>query len=323
VVQIRSFRNDDVPALADLWNRGMPVEGAAVPLGSHDFDAAIVSRLFFEADNLLVALGADHRPAGFCHVAVGPTSPIGHDHSLDASMGTVAMLVVDPALPENDAADLLMQGGVARLRCNGAQVIYAGGQAPLNPFYWGLYGGSEYSGILDTHSSFQTAARRAGFEPVSVTRRFEIDLSSLDHPPRDPRLLILRRQAELQTDEDCHLESWWEALAIGSARPIRFRLVDRKGQELARATSWDMAGFERRDGRLRCGIFDVQVPVNQRGRGHAKFLILEAMKYLRQQAIQVVEVQTADTNLAATALYTNFGFKPITSATLYRLPGSH
>lgn len=319
--QIRRFRNDDVPVLADLWNRGLPVVGTAGPLAPHEIAAALCGHLFFDADGLLLAEGSNGRALGFVHAAFGPLDPDEPPHRPDFAMGTVASLVLDPTTTTEPVAADLFHAALSYLRSKGATVLYAGGQRPLNPFYWGLYGGSEFSGILDADRPFQDEARRAGFAPVARTRRFELDLSVLDHLPRDPRLVILKRQSDLLIDEDCQLSSWWDALAIGSARPIAFRLLDRKQAELARATSWDMAGFDRRDSRLRCGIIDVAVPPEHRGKGHARHLLIEAMRHLRQQAIQVVEVQTSTTNQPGLALYESLGMRPIGESTLFRAPG--
>ena len=52
------------------------------------------------------------------------------------------------------------------------------GRAPLDPFYRGLYGGSEFSGVLDEHEAFRGAVLAAGYEPVAATVRLEIALSS-------------------------------------------------------------------------------------------------------------------------------------------------
>ena len=77
------------------------------------------------------------------------------------------------------------------MRDRGAEVIYAGGQSPLNPFYWGVYGGSEWSGILSAHETFGRGVVAAGFEPVSTTVLMEADLSAPE--PRDPRAMRTSR----------------------------------------------------------------------------------------------------------------------------------
>ncbi len=70
------------------------------------------------------------------------------------------MLVVDPDRDDEALERGLIETAEAYLRERGASVIYAGGQAPVNPFYWGIYGGSECAGILSSHVAFH--ARRSG-----------------------------------------------------------------------------------------------------------------------------------------------------------------
>ena len=76
-------------------------------------------------------------------------------------MGAIAMLVTEPDEEDPELDQGLLLEAERYLRGRGAQVIYAGGQSPLNPFYWGLYGGSEFAGILGTHVRF-LRRRRTG-----------------------------------------------------------------------------------------------------------------------------------------------------------------
>ena len=63
-------------------------------------------------------------------------------------------------------------------------MLYAGGLFPLNPFYWGVYGGSEGTGILSGHQAFHRAAVTRGYVPASTTVLLEADLGQPE--PRDP-----------------------------------------------------------------------------------------------------------------------------------------
>ncbi len=55
MTHFRPFRNGDPPALAELWNRGLPEHEVARPLSAHEFDAQIAGKLHFEAPGLIVA----------------------------------------------------------------------------------------------------------------------------------------------------------------------------------------------------------------------------------------------------------------------------
>ncbi|MBX6316617.1 MAG: GNAT family N-acetyltransferase, partial [Isosphaeraceae bacterium] len=140
MTRFRPFRNGDPPALVDLWNRGLPDRGVVRPLTVHEFDALVMGKLHFEAAGLIVA-EREGRVLGYAHAGFGPEQPHGPSHRLDTQMGTVGMLITEPGLDDPDLERGLFLAAERYLRRRGAAVIYAGGQYPLNPFYWGLYGG--------------------------------------------------------------------------------------------------------------------------------------------------------------------------------------
>jgi len=319
LTHFRPFRTPDTPALAALWNRGVPGAAAAGPLSAHEFDAHVLSSTLFDAAGLVVA-DRGGRPVGFAHAGFGPESTVDRAGRLATALGTVAMLVVDPGVDDPAVADGLLAGAEAYLRRRGSAVVYAGGQFPLNPFYWGVYGGSEWSGILEAHRPFHQAVARAGYEPVGRTVLLEADLDGPE--PRDPRGFLLRRQTRLEVADDATPATWWHALALGESRPTTYKLLDKgDGSVLARATTWDMSLFGRRDGRNRLGLIDVEVATGFRRRGYGRHLVGEVLRQARTQGNAALAVQTAATNLPAQALYASAGFLPVEAATLYRKPG--
>ena len=319
MIRFRAFLNGDPPALAGLWNRGTPEYGVVRPVNAHEFDAMVVGRVGFDAEGLVVA-EVDGKVVGFAHAGFGPRSPEGPSHRLDRELGTVAMLVVDPARDDPAIADGLFAEAEAYLRRRGARVLYAGGQSPLNPFYWGAYGGSEFAGILEADRTFRDAATRAGYQPVSTTDLLDADLAACDH--RDPRAAILRRQARVVVEDDALPLHWWEALALGQAQITRFRLVSKADDaELARATTWEMSAFGRIDGRSRSGLTSVEVLEGHRRKGYGRFLIEEILRHQKAKWGEVVSVQTNAANLPAIGLYRSIGFEPVGTSTLYRRPG--
>ena len=160
MTRFRPFRNTDPPALADLWNRGIPDQCAVRPLRPHELDAHALGRANFDAAGLVVA-EKEGRIVGFVHAGFGPNAPIDPAKPLEVSqeMGTIAMLVVDPAAPDRELVFGLLSEAERYLRDRGAKVVYAGGVFPLNPFYWGIYGGSEGCGVLSAgHRPFHGAS---------------------------------------------------------------------------------------------------------------------------------------------------------------------
>jgi ribosomal protein S18 acetylase RimI-like enzyme len=306
--------------LVDLWNRGLPERGVVRPLSVHEFDTLIMGKLGFEAAGLIVG-ERDGRICGFAHAGFGPVQPQGPSHGLDHQMGVVAMLVLEPGLDDVELERGLLHAAEQYLRARGASVCYAGGQYPLNPFYWGLYGGSEYAGILGTHAAFHRAAARSGYQPVATTVLLEADLSRGEL--RDPKMAMLRRQVRFEMVEDVLPNGWWEALAIGLFRPTRLTLFNRADERIiGRATTWDIAsGFGVGDGRPRLGLVNLEIEPDFRRRGFGRLLVSEVFRYAREQFAEIVCVQTSESNTAALELYQVLGFEPVDTSVLYRLAG--
>lgn len=321
MTRFRSFRNDDPPELADLWNRGLPETCVVRPLTVHEFDALVMGKLNFENDGLIVA-ERDGRVVGFAHAGFGPVQPKGPRHRLDTQMGTIAMLALEPGLDDPELELGLFAAAERYLRRRGAEVLYAGGQYPLNPFYWGIYGGGEYSGVLSSHRSFQQAARRCGYVPAASAVVLEADLSRPE--PRDPKLLYLRRQVRLDVFEDTLPDGWWQALAIGMFRPSRFLLRRRADNTpIARASAWEIAcGFGIGDGRPRTGLIELEVEPAYRRQGFGRLLVAEVMRHSREQLSELLVAHTPESNLAAQALYAGLGFEQVEATTTFRLPAA-
>ena len=109
---------------------------------------------------------------GFVHAGFGPDVPVDPARPLELNheLGTVAMLVVEPDLDDRELVLGLISEAERYLRERGAKVIYAGGLFPLNPFYWGIYGGSEGCGVLSGHQPFHRRACEKGL-PAGGDRR--------------------------------------------------------------------------------------------------------------------------------------------------------
>ncbi len=319
MIRFRPFRNGDTPALVDLWNRALPDRNVVRPLSVHEFDALVMNKLNFDRAGLIVA-EREGRLVGFVHAGFGPVEPQGPSQRLDTAMGTIAMHVIEPGTDDPELERGLFVEAERYLRHRGAAVFYCGGQYPLNPFYWGLYGGSEFAGVLDSHAAFRDAARRAGYEPSATTALLEADLTVAER--RDPKLTMLRRMVRVEVENDAVTDGWWEALAIGFFNPSRFLLVDRSDSRIvAHAWTWDIAsGFAIGDGRSRIGLIQLEVHPTYRRRGLGRLVVSECMKHARSQLADRLCVQTSSTNVPALGLYASLGFEATEQATLYRLP---
>lgn len=318
MIHYRPFRNDDPPALARLWNAAVPGAVAASPLRVHELDDHAFNPVVFEREGLIVA-ERDGRPAGFVHAGFGPDDTAPAPLRLDRTMGVVAMLAVEPGEGEGDVARGLVVEAERYLRRAGAQVVYGGGLSPLTPFYWGLYGGSEAAGVPSSHYQFASALASLDYEPIATAVHLHFDLSRPD--PRDPRAAILRRQVDVDHDEDMPADSWWDELALGDFHPTRASLFLRADDvDVATARTWDMSWFGRTDGRPRLGVYAVEVDPAHRRKGYARHLLGDILRAARDRGFMIVEVQVMADNEPALALYQSLDFEPVEQSTVFRLP---
>ena len=289
------------------------------PLSAHDFDTAVIARVDFDPRGLILA-EHEGQIVGFAHAGFGPVEPNGPTHRLDRQLGTVAMLVVDPSVAEEGVAGRLLVEAEGYLRDRGAQVFYAGGRFPLDPFYRSIYGGSEWAGILDDHTGFRQAVEAAGYAAAARATLLELDLAQPE--VRDPRAVVVRRQVRFEVVEDVDLTGWWDGLAIGQGAVNGYQLLRKTDdQRLAEATTWDMTAFGKVDGKARVGLIALAAANDQRRRGYGRFLVNEVARHLRGQWADAIAVATDQTNTAALGLYISLGFETIGSATLYRKSG--
>jgi len=319
VIHLRPFRNADPPALVKLWNASVPESASARPLRVHELDDHAFNPVTFDPEGLIVA-ERDGRPVGFVHAGFGPDDARPDvPFRLDDQMGVVAMLAVEPGEGDGAVAEALVVEAERFLRRRGAKVLYAGGRFPLNPFYWGLYAGSEAAGVPSSHFQFSATLSALGYEPVGTAVHLHFDLTRPD--PRDPRASLLRRQFEAVYDEDQLPASWWENVALGDFHPVYTALRSRSGgEEVARARTWDMSWFGRGEGRARLGVFDVEVAPEHRRKGYARFLVGEILRDARERGFLVVEVQTLAENESALEFYAAMDFEPVEQSAVFRLP---
>lgn len=320
MILYRPFRNSDPPALARLWNLAIPEAGAVRPVRVHELDDHAFGSVLFDRAGLIVAED-EGRVVGYVHAGFGPDLPAGPSPPLvlETGMGTIAMLVVEPGAAGEEAARGLVLRAERYLRARGAKVLYAGGHRPVNPFYWGLYAGSEGAGVLASHPVFPATLLALGYEPVGTTISLRLDLDRPD--PRDPRAVLIRRQTELEIEEDALPADWWQNQALGEFHLAHFRLRAKPdGVALARASTFDMTWFGRSDGRPRIGVLDVEVAADRRRKGFGRYLMTQILKWAREHGTALVELQTASTNEPALAFYAAIGFEPVDRSTTYRLP---
>jgi ribosomal protein S18 acetylase RimI-like enzyme len=316
VVQFRTFRNDDPPGLVDVWNETFTGRGAVVLRHSSPLERHAFSKPYFDPAGLIVAVDGT-TPAGFAHAGFGANST---ESGLSHASGVTSIIGVRPLYQRRGIGSELLARCEAYLRSRGARTLYAGGMRPLNPFYLGLYGGSELPGFLDSDKAAAAFLEHHGYRPADTCLVFQ---RRLDRPIAfaDPRYATIRRRYNVRVLPRAGVASWWQECVLGPIEPLEFRLEETvTGRPAARAEVWEMEGFSWRWGLPAVGLVDFAVPEALRGQGLGKFLLANILHYLQDQYFGLVEAQTMERNQAAVRLYEGLGFERVDFGRTYRRP---
>ncbi|MBI3464630.1 MAG: GNAT family N-acetyltransferase [Planctomycetes bacterium] len=309
----RPFRNADPPALVSVWNASQLGRGALKPLGVEELESLVLAKPYFEPDGLIVACH-DERPIGFVHAGFGADEP---EAGLRCDTGVIAAISVVPPWRRRGVGRELLARAEQYLLQRGAKVLYAGGMRPLNPFYLGLYGGSELPGFLESDPAARPFFEACGYREADRCLVLHRDLQQRV-TIFDTRFPRLRRMFRLEADAGNANPAWWCACVMGPFDQWRLRLLLPEGETAAEAVCWEMAGFSRTWGRRAVGLIGFQVAPAHRRQGLGKLLLSELLIRLREEGVQLVEVQTMQRNQPALGLYHSLGFEQVDLGVIYR-----
>jgi GNAT superfamily N-acetyltransferase len=314
LISYRTFRNSDTPKLAEIWRSQPPERGLMQPMSADLFEQFVLAKPYFDNQGLIVAVD-DGRPIGFVHAAFGPTDAEAH---VSHAFGVTCLLLVRQDYRCQGIGAELLARSEAYLRSRGAQVLYAGGIAPLNGFYLGLYGGSELPGVLDSDEQAQRLFQSQGYREIDRTHIMHRELSSF-RPIVDRQQIQIRRRSSVQAISDPPARTWWQACAWSLLARTRFELSlrDAPGTD-ASATFWSIQPLAKSWGVNAAGLVELEVAEEHRRQGVATFLLGEAFRQLQAQGVSLVEVQTMAHNTAARQLYEKLGFKLVDQGAVYR-----
>lgn len=314
MIHYRSFRNNDTPQLVEIWRAQPRARGLAQPVSVELFEQLVLAKPYFENEGLTLVLD-DDVAVGFSHAGFGPTD---EGASLNQRFGVTSMLLARPGHQELPIGLELLARGELYLRSRGAKVLYAGGIRPLDPFYLGLYGGSELPGVLAGDLFGNSVFRAADYREIDRVIVFERELAGF-RPPMDRVQMQIRRTSVIEETTDAPPRNWWEACALEHFQVTCFDLIERdEARPMASARFWNLETFAAGWGVQAAGLYDLEVAGNRRRHGLASFLVADALRRLAAQGIALVEVQTLAGNTAARALYAKLGFREVDQGIAYR-----
>jgi GNAT superfamily N-acetyltransferase len=314
LIHYRPYSNTDPPLLAELWRSCADRRPLVQPLTAAVFEQLVLNKPYFDREGLWLAVEGE-QPQGFVHAGFGPSDD---ESTLSTDLGVTSILLVRPRDDQAEVAEQLLRHSEEYLRDRGAKVLYAGAVRPLNPFYLGLYGGSELPGVLDSDLGMQRLFLTHGYREIDRTVVFQRTLADF-RAPVDRKQMQVRRRTQMAVVEEPPSKTWWEACTLGEFERIEFQLLDReRGNEVASATLRAI-DHTPTNARVRAsGLVDVQVAPAAQHEGLATFLVSEALKELYHKGVGLVEAQTMERNSPAIGLYQKLGFTRVDSGAVYR-----
>jgi len=274
----------------------------------------VFSKVYFDHHNLIVAED-DKRVVGFAHAGFGPSDD---RTGLHQDVGVVCMVMTAPVDSRQEIAVELVKRAEKRLTDAGATAIYGGGTRRLDPFYLGLYGGSELPGILESDGATLNIYRSLGYQEIDRCIILQRELAAF-RPVVDRRQMMVRRSYNVESIMDPPGTSWWEACTIGQTDQTVFELTPRAGGPSGgHAHFWELQPISHSWGVRASGLYHIEVPESTRRQGLATHLVGEALRQLHVQGISLVEVQLMQHQAAALDLFRKLGFQEVEQGVVFR-----
>jgi ribosomal protein S18 acetylase RimI-like enzyme len=314
VISYRTFRNDDPPALVRVWNESLTGRGAVHLPGSNLLEQQSLALPYFDPAGLILAIEAN-QVVGFVHAGFGANQ---QQTGLAHQTGVICMVAVRPAWRRQGIGGELLRRAEEYLRQHEAQAILAGPAEPNNPFYHGLYGGSDQPGFLVSDELAGPFFQHHGYETASSTVVFQ---RALQKPLKlsDYRFVNCRQQYEIATEEAPARPTWWQNSVLGMISPVELTLSDKKtGEKMAEAQITELEAFSARWHHPSVGISHVEVTPESRRQGLGKFLMMQVLRFLQEQCFELAELQVPGSNDTALLFFQQLGFEQVDTGKVYR-----
>ncbi|CAN5420802.1 hypothetical protein BH10PLA2_BH10PLA2_14330 [soil metagenome] len=316
MVHFRKFRNQDAPGITEVWNEAFTGRGAPRLRHSSLLENYVFSKSYFDPRGLIIAVD-DNKLVGFVHTGFGPS---GDGAKLDPANGFVSLLAVKPEYQRRGIGSGLLLEAEKFLSGAGAKVLHGGGCWPMAPFYFGIYGGANFSGLLRSDSASHPFLLKHAYvagKNRSVWQR------NLTEPLVivDGRFAALRKRCEVRIKPRTGISTWFEECVLGSVELFEFVLEERVTQKpLACITVWEMDGIGYKWQMPAIGIVDMTVDPSLRKAAMGKFLLYQMLRYLQEQFFGTAEVHIDSTNAIALDMVKKFGFALVDEAIAYSKP---
>ena len=314
VIEYRHYRNNDPPLVLALWNASGFARGGASEI-SHDLlDLLLFSQPYFDRHGLIVA-SQDQRLVGMVHAGFGCNE---HGTDLNRNDGVICQLLVHPERRRQGIGRELMQRARQYLTDHGATTIHAGPGPGRDPFYCGLYGGSEAAGFLATDEGVAEFLADCGFDAADRFAIYQRPLELDSAEAVDFRSVQWKRQVRIEISAQNNSGDWWWNNRFGRLDYVCFRLLPKDDdQPLASLTLVGLDQFIPKWNSRAIGLADIHVVEQHRRQGLGRLLITETLRRLKQETISLVEAHASESDEALAGLLGGCGFQRVDAGTQY------
>jgi len=313
VIHYRTFRNTDPPGLVEIWNTAFTGRGAVRLQGCSWTELFLFSKPYFDPESVLIA-EADRQIVGFAWTGFGPNDS---ESNLDTRNGVLCLLGVAPSHRRQGIGSELLRRAEAYMRSRGSEKLFAGPMYPLNPYTFGVYGGSNSPGFLDSDPLAALFFASRGYAVESSCLVFRRAFTNALNVA-DGRFAAHRLRYQINTSA-LRRATWWQECVLGPVELYEYRLEDKlTGRSAASALLWEMETYVSTWNEHSIGITDLVVAQEMRRQGLAKFLMVQMLRFLQEQFYNTVEMQIHVENLAGINLLRSLGFEQIDTGYVYR-----
>lgn len=313
MIRYRPFENRDPPALAEIWRTQRPIRGRIQAVTPQLIEEHVLAKPWFDRNGLIVACeGA--RPVGFVHAGFGPDC----SHcEVDCSSGTTCLLLVAPHDNRPMIAAELMDASEDYLRRRGARQLHAGSLSPLNPFYLGMYGGSDVAGVLASNVGWVSLLTNCGYQP-EIRRVLAGRTLAGFRPPVDRKQMQVRRKFKVSGPRSVLPDNWWDACVWALHEWTRFSLVlPGGGEPIVSATFWDVEPLGPSWGVQTVGLVKLDDTPEAREEGLTTYLLADALRQFQAARYGRFEVQADAGDESLRAIFSELGLSEYDEGALW------
>ncbi|MFG0335927.1 MAG: GNAT family N-acetyltransferase [Maioricimonas sp. JB049] len=314
MITYRSFRNADPPLLLNLWRECELGRGAARPQSVDAIELVTFSQPYFDPAGLIFALDGD-RTVGFVHAGFGCDD---QGAELAADPGVICAVMVHPEYRRQGIGRELLGRAEQYLNQQGAVHVQAGQSPGLDPFYFGIYGGTRPSGFLLSDPLADPFLAACGYSPSDRFEVLQRDLAN-SRDPANFRLVAFRRKVRLDAFDQRGNTNWWWHNHLGRVDSVRFELMLKSddtscaGVTVVGLDHYTSTWQERAVGLLELDSTDDPDADLQR-----QVLIVEVLKRLRQEMVTRAEIQVRAGAESLIEMLRQTGFDTVDTGVVYR-----